>query len=456
MSSQTRCQGEDWERFKEEVNENVEEYQAGRTDNLLITAGKTARDFYQLKKQVDANKRDLFFDYCGSVFNYSLNSTKTGFRNIGSAWRFGVSNIKNIKAYGSDLIEIAEKQREDVQEAEHNMRWNRKILQGEIEKHEKILKSGVSESIEKYNHSIRENINLAKIQGYNFQRHTQHDIENFWKRREDDLKDLKKEVKEDIEEAAEYIEESIEEMPLNEKVHLALDLAGLVFEGADAANALLYAAEGRMEEAVLSGAAVIPAEGVFTTGAKWVNRFTDWGEGFSDIFKITKKGMDGVPSFTDEVVEGIVKQSDELTGEVAEKAGKEVIEGGTKTVKELISESDAAKKWGMLDDGTNQGVKHFSDYWEQYPERIPSLEQRLGVQEGAFNNSLDGFNNFTTQAERVISEATSVGNVRDINGKLIYYIDGAANPKKGVVVIVRDGKIQSMMPSDLKSFNKMQ
>lgn len=110
----------------------------------------------------------------------------------------------------------------------------------------------------------------------------------------------------------------------------------------------------------------------------------------------------------------------------------------------------------MLDDGTNQGVKHFSDYWEQYPERIPSLEQRLGVQEGTFNNSLDGFNNFTTQAERVISEATSVGNVRDINGKLIYYIDGAANPQKGVVVIVRDGKIQSMMPSDLKSFNKMQ
>ena len=131
-------------------------------------------------------------------------------------------------------------------------------------------------------------------------------------------------------------------------------------------------------------------------------------------------------------------------------------ESGSKTVKELISESDAAKKWGILDDRTNQGVKHFSDYWERYPERIPSLEQRLGVQEGAFNNSLDGFNNFTTQAEHVISEATSTGNFKNINGKVIYYIEGAANPKKGVVVIVRDGKIQSMMPSDIKSFNKMQ
>ena len=96
------------------------------------------------------------------------------------------------------------------------------------------------------------------------------------------------------------------------------------------------------------------------------------------------------------------------------------IEGGSKTVKDLISESDAAKKWGILDDGTNQGVKHFSDYWEKYPERIPSLEQRLGVTEGSFNNSLEGFNNFTSQAEHVVSEATSVGNVRNINGKTIY------------------------------------
>lgn len=86
--------------------------------------------------------------------------------------------------------------------------------------------------------------------------------------------------------------------------------------------------------------------------------------------------------------------------------------------------------WGMLDDGTNQGVKHFSDYWGKYPERIPLLEQRLGVQEGLFHNSLDGFNNFTTQAERVISEATSVGNTKNVNGKMIYYIDGVTKPEK--------------------------
>lgn len=77
----------------------------------------------------------------------------------------------------------------------------------------------------------------------------------------------------------------------------------------------------------------------------------------------------------------------------------------------------------------------------------------LEIENGSFNNFLKKFINFTTQAERVITEATLVGN---INGKTIYYIDGADKPKKGVVVIVRDGKIQSMMPSDSKTFNKMQ
>lgn len=41
-----------------------------------------------------------------------------------------------------------------------------------------------------------------------------------------------------------------------------------------------------------------------------------------------------------------------------------------------------------------------------------SLEKRLGLSEGTFNNSSEGFNNFTLQAERVINEAQRSGNVR--------------------------------------------
>ncbi len=156
------------------------------------------------------------------------------------------------------------------------------------------------------------------------------------------------------------------------------------------------------------------------------------------------------------VNEGINIEDGNNQSDYIEDLGNTSIKKDIKTIKELMSESDAASKWGVLDDGTNQGVKHFYDYWEKYPERIPSLEKRLGVKEGSFNNSLEGFVNFTTQAERVITEATSVGNIRNVNGKTIYYIDGADKPKKGVVVIVRDGKIQSMMPSDSKTFNKKQ
>ena len=43
-----------------------------------------------------------------------------------------------------------------------------------------------------------------------------------------------------------------------------------------------------------------------------------------------------------------------------------------------------------------------------------------------------------------------------VNGKQIYYVEGAANPNKGVVVILNDGKLQSMMLSRLKDFNKLQ
>ena len=125
------------------------------------------------------------------------------------------------------------------------------------------------------------------------------------------------------------------------------------------------------------------------------------------------------------------------------------------SVRKIIEKSNSAQKWGVSKDGTNQGVRHYCDYSIDYPKRIPSLEERLGVQQGSFDYSLEGFNNFTSQAENVIREATAVGNVRYVNGKSFYYVEGALNPKNGVLVVVEDGKIQSMMPSDWKSFYKM-
>ena len=79
----------------------------------------------------------------------------------------------------------------------------------------------------------------------------------------------------------------------------------------------------------------------------------------------------------------------------------------------------------------------------------------MGVSKGTFENSLEGFTNFTEQAERVIKEAKKNKNVRNVNGKSFYYIDGADKVKKSVVVVVEDDKLQSIMPSNIKSFYKL-
>ena len=99
-----------------------------------------------------------------------------------------------------------------------------------------------------------------------------------------------------------------------------------------------------------------------------------------------------------------------------------------------------------------------SDYWKIGKDNaIISflLEKRLGVSKGTFKNSPEGFKNFTEQAERVVKEAKKNKNVRNVNGKSFYYIDGADKVKKGVAVVVEDGKLQSMMLGDIRLFHKL-
>ncbi len=130
---------------------------------------------------------------------------------------------------------------------------------------------------------------------------------------------------------------------------------------------------------------------------------------------------------------------------------------GGKINKYTVKENNILKyldEWGINGKGENQGQVHFNNYWEQYPDRIPSLEKRLGLSEGTFSDTPEGFINFTKQAKRITTEATE-NNIRESNGKKFYYMEGIEKPKKGVVVIVKDEKLQSMMPSDPRSFSKL-
>jgi hypothetical protein len=127
--------------------------------------------------------------------------------------------------------------------------------------------------------------------------------------------------------------------------------------------------------------------------------------------------------------------------------------GTNRSLSELILERPTSNQWGNLENGTNQGAKHFADYWEKFPERIPSIETRLGLEAGTFGKSPEGFDAFTNAAKSVVMN----GEVRNLgNGKSIYFVEGAESARKGVVVIVKDGKFQTMMPSDPKTFKKME
>jgi len=93
-------------------------------------------------------------------------------------------------------------------------------------------------------------------------------------------------------------------------------------------------------------------------------------------------------------------------------------------ITEVINEFTYYAKNSIVDD---------LDYWKIGKDNAIisfPLEKRLGLSEETFENSAEGFKNFTEQAERVIKEAKKNKNVRNVNGKLFYYIDGADKIKK--------------------------
>ena len=112
--------------------------------------------------------------------------------------------------------------------------------------------------------------------------------------------------------------------------------------------------------------------------------------------------------------------------------------------------SKAAQAWRVLEDGTNQGMKHYFEYMEKFPERIPGLARRLGIDASQFTKTAEGFEKFTEQAMRVIDK----GVAKDVGGgKVYHYLE--VNAKEGVLVIIKDGKIDSMMSSNLRYFNNL-
>lgn len=116
----------------------------------------------------------------------------------------------------------------------------------------------------------------------------------------------------------------------------------------------------------------------------------------------------------------------------------------------LVRSGLAATRWGMSKDGVNQGVKHFFDMFVNFPDRIPSTAKNLGLKPEAFSMTKEGFTNFTNAAMTLVNNYQQLGGMmRQLSAsKFVYYYNN-------VIVVMYNGKLQSMMAGGLKYFKNM-
>ena len=113
----------------------------------------------------------------------------------------------------------------------------------------------------------------------------------------------------------------------------------------------------------------------------------------------------------------------------------------------LAKGGTAASLWGISRDGVNQGIRHFFEYATKYPQRIPQIAGKLGC--NTFEISKNGFQAFTNALINVTRNYQSMGGLmRQIGQKAIYYYND-------VIIIMYDGKLQSAMIGNLKTFLNM-
>ena len=96
---------------------------------------------------------------------------------------------------------------------------------------------------------------------------------------------------------------------------------------------------------------------------------------------------------------------------------------------------------------TDTTERHFFEYATKYPQRIPQIAGKLGC--NTFEISKNGFQAFTNALINVTRNYQSMGGLmRQIGQKAIYYYND-------VIIIMYDGKLQSAMIGNLKTFLNM-
>lgn len=113
----------------------------------------------------------------------------------------------------------------------------------------------------------------------------------------------------------------------------------------------------------------------------------------------------------------------------------------------LIKGGESASLWGVSRDGINQGIRHYFEYSTKYPERLSQIAKILGVD--SFTYDKTGFNNFTKSVMNIVNNYQSIGAMmRSIGNKTVYYYNK-------LIIIMFDGKLQSVMVGSQKYFQNM-
>ncbi|MCB9235039.1 MAG: hypothetical protein H6581_25520 [Bacteroidia bacterium] len=129
-----------------------------------------------------------------------------------------------------------------------------------------------------------------------------------------------------------------------EGVHYALDVIGFIpgyGEVADGINAMMYAAEGRTGEALLSVGAMVPVEGVLPTLSKWL----------SQLIEITFKYSDEVAPLVKKTVKESTQNSREII--TLTKSGKRT--DALKIAREMVGDLGEGVKPHLGKFGTQKG-----------------------------------------------------------------------------------------------------
>lgn len=408
-----------------------------------------ASDIWDLTVTCNNQKNEYMQGVRQELGDLAISGLKTSVEVASSIGEFLMDTGKEGFKLGTDGMTAAIGCMDSLKRTKDTLVKDFNILQTEVSSHVKVLQEEVSDNLETYASKTHGNIKQAKENVTDYFNTAWKDTGNYLERRWDDYQEIRSVTRE-------LATTTFKGMPLNEKIHLALDIGGFVCDPLDIVNAGIYLLEGRLGEAALSGAAIIPLAGIAGTGSKLLDKTIRWGDnavavvkaadkvedGFSTVQSaynyMLKSGrsrnvLQGVTAVSDNMANGVAKYGDEFLEQVVKKGTKETKE----TAEELAETARKLNRAGLdeaIEGGTPALAQYGDDFWKmgtyvenpnvkvdwtQYAEHAAERMQQRGMTQEMVNNIVEN--------GKVLSQN---------NGNKFAYIT-----QEGVAIVSKDGKL---------------